>query len=144
MKKIYVLIVLCLTLGTNVIFAANTKEASPYDEKPFKGLYFSLWGSIGDSDDIDFVMNGATGFYTYNRKGQQAIKRTLKLSSYNRSTGKLILNAYLKEKYIGKFDGIFKEEHVNIGNGEYKYITVYSGEFISIKGIRLKFYLYCD
>lgn len=81
-------------------------------------------------------MEGATGYYQF--EGKDNAKRTLKLKSYDESSGHCELDAYLRGKYIGKFVGkneIITSEHV--GN-------IYSGRFLSVKGIKLDFYLYVD
>ena len=45
-------------------------------------------------------MEGATGYYQF--EGKDNAKRTLKLKSYDESSGHCELGAYLRGKYIGK------------------------------------------
>lgn len=108
------------------------------------GVYMGLWGSIGDSEQVDFEMNGTTGWYTYQRQGVTGPKRTLKLKSYNNKTGRCVIDAYLKGKYIGCFDGIFLEDEVDMGDGETKIVQSYGGVFTSAKGVKIDFSLYID
>ena len=108
------------------------------------GVYMGLFGSIGDSEQVDFEMNGTTGWYTYQRQGVTGPKRTLKLKSYNNKTGRCVIDAYLKGKYIGCFDGNFFEDEVDMGDGETKVVQSYGGVFTSAKGVKVDFSLYID
>ena len=107
-------------------------------------VYMGLWGSIGDSEQVDFEMDGTTGWYSYQRQGVTGPKRTLKLKSYNKKTGRCVIDAYLKGKYIGCFDGKFIEDEVDMGGGETKVVQSYGGVFTSVKGVKVDFYLYMD
>lgn len=102
----------------------------------------SLWGSIGDSNDAEMTMYGTTGAYTYNRKGQQADTRTLRLNSFDKKSRRLVLDAYLGKKYIGKFDGLCYFASSKTGNSLNVEISYYKGEFKSIKGINIDFCLH--
>lgn len=100
-------------------------------------VYMDLWGNIGEAQCKDFIMNGTTGYYVF--EGVDNVRRTMKLVNYDKKTGKCEIDAFLRNKYIGKFVGVFEiipEPHP--GN-------IYSGKFISVrKGVKLDFYLYVD
>ena len=102
----------------------------------------SLWGSIGDSNDAEMTITGNTGLYTYNRKGQQADTRTLRLNSFDKKSRRLVLDAYLGKKYIGAFDGTCYFSSSKTGNSLNVEITYYKGKFKSIKGISIDFCLH--
>lgn len=102
----------------------------------------SLWGSIGDSNDAEMTITGNTGLYTYNRKGQQADTRTLRLNSFDKKSRRLVLDAYLGKKYIGAFDGTCYFSCSKTGNSLNVEITYYKGKFKSIKGISIDFCLH--
>ncbi len=104
----------------------------------------SLWGTIGDSGDVDFEMEGTTGYYSYSRKGSESGRRTLKLESYDEKSGRCILGAYYQGEYIGKFDGIFNNIDNVDDEGEHHYGQSYQGKFLSVKGVEIDFYLYAD
>ena len=120
------------------------KEETQIVEVESPGIKMSLWGEIGDSDDVDFELEGNTGYYTYTRNGTKSSKRTLAIDSYDKETGRCILNAYLDDKNIGKFDGVYKEEEVDMGDGEFKTVQSYQGIFTSVNGVKLDFSLYND
>lgn len=107
-------------------------------------VYMSLWGSIGDSEEVDFEMDGTTGWYSYTRKGVKGPKRTLKLKSFDNLSRRCIIDAYLDGKYIGNFNGIFISDEVDMGDGDTKAIQTYDGVFNSVKGLKIDFYLYID
>ena len=104
----------------------------------------SLWGSIGDASEVDFEVEGNSGWYKFEREGVNAPKRTLQLVSYNQKDGSCVLNAYLNNDYIGKFEGIFHSDEVDLGDGDSKVIQTYKGTFKSVKGVNIEFYLYAD
>lgn len=107
-------------------------------------VYMSLWGSIGDSEEVDFEMNGTTGWYSYTRNGVKGPKRTLKLKSFDNLSRRCLIDAYLDGKYIGNFNGIFISDEVDMGDGDTKVIQTYDGVFNSVKGLKIDFYLYID
>ncbi len=158
---IIVLLGVCLGMGAWILFGQKkeatekpterpvverqpTKDDTPKAKEKPEEVRMSLWGNIGDSEEVDFEMEGTTGYYSYRRKGQDSGQRTLQLSSYDKSTGKCIIDAYYNGNYIGKFDGIFNEIDVTDDEGEHHYGQSYGGKFISVKNIEIDFYLYAD
>ena len=104
-------------------------------------VIMNLWGTIGESQVQDFVVEKKSGWYKINGYAQ---KRTLEVESYNTIDGHCVLNAFLNGQYIGRFSGIFKSDEVKIDQEETKTIQSYSGTFESVKGAKLEFYLYID
>ena len=128
MKRIsFLLLGLFITMMT-----ANVANAKGSASK----VYIGVWGNIGNNK-ADLEMNGTTGWYYLN--GNSNAKRKLVLQSYNKSTGRVILKAYYKGKFIGTFNGIFREF-----NGSDHYGQTYTGSFKSVKGATLSFDLYFD
>jgi len=123
------------------VVATDTVATTPVVAERVDDVFMNLWGSIGDSQAQDFVVEGKSGWYTLN---SDSLKRTLEVTSYNSDSGRCVLNAYLNGQYIGKFSGVFKSEDVEIGDGEMKTVQSYSGTFESAKGAKLEFYLYID
>ena len=109
-----------------------------------KGVHMGLWGQIGDSNDVDFEMNGTTGYYSYRRNGQDSGRRTLRLVSYDKQSGRCVIEAFSQGKSIGKFDGTFSEIDVEDDEGEHHFGQSYGGKFISTNGAVLDFSLYYD
>lgn len=122
-------ILLTLLLGVSLsatLPATPSNTAVISEHMQSNGIYFVLFGSIGDAY-CEMVMNGSTGTFQYNN-----IKRKLKFGSYNRNTKQLILNEYdLRGKYIGKFVGRYESYS-------------YQGVFTNTKGGKANFYVYCD
>jgi len=114
------------------MMAANMANAKGSTNK----VYIGVWGDIG-SNQADLEMNGTTGWYYLN--GNSKAKRKLVLQSYNKSTGRVVLKAYYKGKFIGTFNGIFREI-----NGSDHYGQIYTGSFKSVKGTTFSFDLYYD
>ena len=108
------------------------------------GVYMGLWGQIGDSNDVQFEMNGTTGFYSYKRNGQDSGRRTLRLVSYDPLSGRCIIDAFAAGKKIGQFDGTFTEMDEVDDEGEHHYGQSYNGKFKSTNGAKLDFMLYFD
>ena len=138
---------------TASVSETTVKEATTTLEKeleaeteavPSQGVYMGLWGQIGDSNDVDFEMNGTTGYYSYRRNGQDSGRRTLKLVSYDKQSGRCIIEAFAQGKSIGRFDGTFSEIDVEDDSGEHHYGQSYGGKFISTNGTVLDFSLYYD
>lgn len=130
---------------------ADTTTQEPGAPKPaLKGaqtpLYMSVWGNVGGTGFL-FDMDGTKGSYipydiaeakTYGER------RQLELVSYNPESGKCIVNAYLKGKYIGQFEGDFEEAvRETDDGGTYTYQT-YDGIFTSVKGAKLDFHFHFD
>lgn len=113
-------------MATNV---ANAKGAA-------NKVYIGVWGNIGSSQ-ADLEVSGTTGWYYLN--GNSNAKRKLVLQSYNKRTGRVILKAYYKGKFIGTLNGIFKE----IKSPEH-YGQTFNGKFKSENGTVFDFYLYYD
>lgn len=109
-----------------------------------EGVYMGLWGQIGDSENVDFEMNGTSGYYSYERNGQNSGRRTLKLVSYDKRTGRCVIEAFSNGKSIGKFDGKFNEVEVEDDEGELHYGQSYAGKFTSTNGTVLEFSMYAD
>ena len=126
-----------------------TEEPSPQPQQERSSMtpvYMGLWGNIGGTT-FNFDMNGTTGSYIpYDMSlgKEYGVRRQLKLVSYNPKTGRCIINAFMNGSNIGQFEGIFEEDEVNMGGGESKKMQAYNGYFKSVKGGKLKFYLYFD
>lgn len=134
MKKTTSFLVFCLLLGTMQAVQAEIKSEGlkPAEIVATNGIRFDYVGRVGNGNG-SMTMYGNTGTYSYTTDdGIPSGKRTLKFVSYNRSTGRLILNAYARGKYIGKFDGTFDPR-----------AGWYRGTFISVRGIRLSFEYGC-
>ena len=120
------------------------KEVEKTTPSSSDGVYMGLWGQIGDSENVDFEMNGTTGYYSYERNGQNSGRRTLKLVSYDNRTGRCVIEAFSNGKSIGKFDGQFNEIDVEDDEGEHHYGQSYAGKFTSTNGTVLDFSMYAD
>lgn len=106
-------------------------------------LETELGGNIGSAGGAELKMYGTTGYYIPNQKDRT--KRRLRLESYNKSTGRCVLKAYLRGKQIGKFDGKYENFCVKDDAGEEHWGEIYEGIFTNtINGAKLKFYLYND
>ena len=140
MKKLLatLMLILCLVTFTQVDMLAKTRTAvrKASAATTSSKVYMSLWGTIG-SQSAEFDMSGTKGWYYLDNREKD--KRTLVLKSYNKRTGRVILKAYYKGKFIGTFDGIFEEF-----NHPEHYGQSYSGKFKSVNGTVLDFYLYFD
>ncbi len=99
-------------------------------------VYIGVWGYIGDQK-ADLEVNGTTGWY-YLSDNENA-KRKLVLQSYNKRTGRVVLKAYYKGKFIGTLDGTFQEFDEPDHYGQ-----TYNGKFKSVNGTVLEFGLYYD
>ena len=138
MKTIFLSIFLAAISYTSFAAAPGNPEEpeTVVTDNANAGIYFSLWGSIGDAS-AEMDMNGMTGHFSYN-----GINRKLKFGSYNKRSGKLILKEYdLKGRYIGQFVGTYSEFYV-----PEKGFTCasYNGTFTNTKGGKTTFYLYYD
>lgn len=107
MKKnvfISLLLVFSLVSLTSSAHRFENDINNPLLKYVMTGVRFDMIGTIGGADAW-MEMYGSTGVFEYS-----GIKRKLKFSSYNRRTGRLIISEYdLKGKYIGKFNGIYKD-----------------------------------
>lgn len=117
-------------------------QAEPQAEP--QEVHMSLWGTIGDSEYVDFEMNGTTGYYSYKRKGADSGRRTLKLNSFDEATGRCLIDAYYNGNYIGQFNGIFDLIDAVDDEGNHHYGQTYDGKFVSVKNIEIEFSLYAD
>lgn len=136
--KLMLLIAVCCM--TTVQADAQTKK------KSLTPVYMGLWGNVGGTTFL-FDMNGTTGSYIpydMGKGSEYGERRQLKLVSYNPKTGKCVIKAYLKGSYIGQFNGIFNEETVDKGDGDVMTLQSYTGDFTSVKGGKLHFFLYFD
>ena len=119
----------------------KVEEVSTVTEPELQTVQMSMWGYAGETN-FNFDMNGTTGSYIpydFAQGKEHGARRQLKLVSYNPKNGRCIINAYLKGKYIGQFDGIFKEEEI----GEH-FLQSYQGKFISVNGAKLDFQFHYD
>lgn len=131
---------------TEVVEEKNVEEQQPTEpvktekEPELQSVNMNMWGYAGGIN-FNFYMNGTTGSYIqcdYMGGPESGVRRQLVLVSYNPKDGRCVINASLKGKYIGKFDGIFKEV-----TGEH-FIQSYSGKFYSVKGGYLDFAFHYD
>lgn len=74
------------------VVATDTVATTPVVAERVDDVFMNLWGSIGDSQAQDFVVEGKSGWYTLN---SDSLKRTLEVTSYNSDSGRCVLNAYL-------------------------------------------------
>ena len=98
-------------------------------------LTMKLSGKIGG--EAEFVMEGNNGWYRMTYDGADRTKRSLELDSYNPDNNDCIINAYLNNKYIGKFVGV-------ITRGNNNQVDKYKGIFESVKGAKVDFNLYSE
>ncbi len=94
-----------------------------------------LSGKIGG--EAVFVMEGNSGWYQMTYEGADKVKRSLELESYSPEDNNCSINAYLRDKYIGKFVGVLSL------NNESK-VEKYEGVFESVKGAKVDFTLYSE
>ena len=116
------------------------KPASPHP------VHMGLWGSCGGTGFL-FDMNGTKGSYIpYDmaEAREYGERRQLELVSYNPSDGICTINAFLKGKYIGQFQGIFEEEEVEVDEHTTHLIQAYNGIFTSVNGAKLDFHFHYD
>ena len=117
----------------------NTTKAEE-KESGSHPVHMSMWGNAGGTT-FNFDMNGKTGSYIpydFAEGKEYGARRQLKLVSYSPKDGRCVINAYLKGKYIGQFDGTFFEE-----DGEH-FIQTYHGIFYSVNGAKLDFNFHFD
>lgn len=91
--------------------------ASPVEQQP-QGVNGEVNGMAGGMH-VSLYMNGSAGYYD-----TSGGRRTLKLVS--RNGDRVVINAYLKGRYIGKFDGT-----ISTSGGQ---LSSYSGKFYSSRG----------
>ncbi|MBQ6652668.1 MAG: hypothetical protein IJM81_04630 [Prevotella sp.] len=132
--------------GTAPTEAYDTAVEEPSTPKSAtRKVYMGMWGNVGGTGFM-FDMDGTTGSYIpYDmaEAKEYGARRQLRLVSYNPKTGKCIINAFLKGKYIGQFDGIF-EEAGDPDDEESHYFQAYNGLFKSINGDKLEFHFHFD
>lgn len=93
-------------------------------------LTLNLKGQLGGSSDAVFTYDGMTdeGEVTFTVSGQNNVRK-LKMGSYDKTTGKLVMKEYFtKGDYVGDFDGTWKD-------------GVYQGVFTNTKGGKVDFKL---
>lgn len=114
-----------------------SREQSQAESTEQIEVFMDLWGNIGEAVCQEFKMDGTTGYYSL--QGADNVRRTMKLIRYDSKSGYCEIEAFLRNKYIGKFVGtytVIDEPHS---------ANIYKGEFISVKkGVSLDFYLYVD
>ena len=146
--------------------ATNPKPASPAEEaentdteideaetdapsrasNSLQPVYMSVWGMVGGTSFL-FDMDGIFGSYVpYDMsKGKEyGQRRQLRLISYDPRTGNCVIDAYLNDKYIGQFKGIFEEVEAEADDGGSHFGQMYNGIFTSVKGAKLDFNFHFD
>ena len=125
--------------------ARTSKEPEEKSAKP-DPVHMGMWGHVGGTGFL-FDMNGNTGSYIpYDmaEAKEYGERRQLKLVSYDPKSGSCVINAYIKEQYIGQFKGTFNEEEVEMDEGGSHYFQSYDGIFTSAKGAKLDFHFHFD
>lgn len=117
------------------IMSEGSKESESSPISAQIPLAMKLSGKIGG--EAEFVMEGNNGWYRMTYDGADRTKRSLELDSYNSDNNDCIINAYLNNKYIGKFVGV-------ITRGNNNQVDKYKGIFESVKGAKVDFYLYSE
>ena len=118
----------------------NNTTKTVEKESGLHPVHMSMWGNAGGTT-FNFDMNGKTGSYIpydFAEGKEYGARRQLRLVSYSPKDGRCVINAYLKGKYIGRFDGIFFEE-----DGEH-FLQSYHGIFYSVNGAKLDFNFHFD
>ena len=119
-------------------------ENTPAKPSSQNAVYMGMWGYCGGTNFL-FDMDGAEGHYRpWDGSKEYGETRQLKLVSYNPKSGKCVINAYLKKKYIGQFDGIFEEAENEDDEGGTHYFQAYNGIFKSVNGSKLEFHFHYD
>ena len=119
-------------------------ENTPAKRPSGNAVYMGMWGYCGGTGFL-FDMDGAEGHYRpWDGSKEYGETRQLKLVSYNPKSGKCVINAYLKKKYIGQFDGIFEEAENEDDEGNSHYFQAYNGIFKSVNGSKLEFHFHFD
>ena len=121
------------------------EEASP-KKASLHPVYMGMWGNCGGTGFM-FDMNGTKGSYIpYDmaEAKEYGARRQLELVSYDLSNGMCTINAFLKGKYIGQFQGIFEEEEVEFDENNSNTLQSYHGIFTSVNGAKLDFHFHCD
>ncbi len=107
-----------------------------------KGIYIDMTGQIGTSNGW-LNMNGTKGSYSYATPTGR-IQRILTFGSYNKKSGRLVLNATDKRgNYIGQFDGTYTRQ-TYYEDGQQLGYERYKGTFTNNKGVKITFDLYMD
>ena len=134
MKKSLITLSLAALFGASPLYAADNNEnnfvtdnslaiAETSESASAKGIYCSWIGRIGGYYS-SMYMEGNTGEVYMEGSGS----RTLKLKSY--SGNKLVINAYLKGKYIGYYSGTLSRNNI-----------YYTGTFFNKNGGKVTFEL---
>ena len=129
---------------TDTITAGSSPE-TPQEKTKLTPVYMGVWGNVGGTG-FNFDMDGTKGSYIpYDmvEAKEYGERRQLELVSYDPKSGKCVINAFLKGKYIGQFSGTFNEEEVEMEEGSYTYQN-YEGVFTSVKGAKLDFHFHYD
>lgn len=122
----------------------DTTAAAPVAKQ--NAVYMSMWGHAGETGFL-FDMDGTTGSYIpydMDQGKEYGARRQLKLVSYDPDNGTCVINAYLKNKYIGQFKGKFIEDEIEMDDGGSHYVQAYGGVFTSVNGSKLDFSFYFD
>lgn len=86
--------------------AQNTNALFPYES-----YFLGLIGSKG----VLAIDNSGEGYCTYNHNGTD-LTRNIKVDQYDRSTGRLRINAYDRQgNYVGQFNGYTKNNNSYVG-----------------------------
>ena len=139
MNKYYVLMSVLVAWLLTACSGKKVSDGNSSDSVVVNKEILMLYGGwIGENYCFDFQVNGDSGYYLLTPEDQGGVKRTLSLESFNSTTGECILNAYLNNNYIGKFEG--KASNIEEKDGRYL-CDIFAGEFISVKDARLDFSL---
>ena len=113
------------------------KEGEAPAPKPTP-VEISLW-SLGPEFSGDIDVKGQIGCY---KNG--ADKYSLRVVSYEKGSGRCVLEAYLRGKTIGKFIGNYSTDSFVDDEGYDYYVASYNGTFHYTDGRQKKFQFFVD
>ena len=125
---------------------AEAENTAPEQKEKLTPVYMGMWGGVGGTGFL-FDMDGITGSYIpYDiaEAKEYGARRQLKLVSYDPKSGRCVINAFLKGKYIGQFDGEFFDSEEEDDEGHTHAFQSYNGIFKSVKGAKLDFHFHFD
>lgn len=132
MKDFAKFIVLVLAL---VLIVPGTMDAAKRrsGKRTTKQLEMYVLGQFGDDGCMisSFKLKGGKGFYEVD-----GVKRTLKLRSNDWQRHHCVIDAYLRGKYIGSFEGDYDYA------GGWQWVSNFSGYFHSTNGTSTRFMFY--
>lgn len=115
-------------------------------EKKQQQVYMGLWGNIGEEGYV-FDMNGTTGkctHYDLAEGKEDGESWQLTLVSYDSVSGQCVIDAHSEGQRIGRFDGIFEEDEMQLDEETTHLFQQYKGKFKDAKGEEVDFLLYYD